>query len=132
MEQFQKKVILQIMVFSILLISVSANTVNAESAPEWVKNTALWYGQGIVSEQEFLNMIKFLIDNDVITIEDQKEISMKTDPTITIPNGNFNVSSTSFYLPLNLEIPVDTTVTRGDNMPELCEKVTVLDSNNNG
>jgi plastocyanin len=119
MEQFQKKVILPIMVFSILLISVSANTVNAESVPEWVKNTALWYGQGIVSEQEFLNMIKFLIDNDVITIEDQKEISMKTDPTITIPNGNFNVSSTSFYLPLNLEIPVDTTVTwvNNDSVP---------------
>lgn len=119
MEHFPKKTILPIIVFSILLISVSADTANAESVPEWVKNTALWYGQGIVSEQEFLNMIKFLIDNDVITIEGQKETSVKRDAAVTIPNGNFNVSSTSFYLPLNLEIPVGTTVTwvNDDSVP---------------
>lgn len=120
MENFPKKTILPIMIFSILLISVSTNAANAESVPEWVKNTALWYGQGIVSEQEFLNMIKFLIDNDVITIEGQKEISsVKMDATVTIPNGNFNVSSTSFYLPLNLEVPVGATVTwvNDDSVP---------------
>ena len=36
-----------------------------------------------------------------------------------IPNGNFDVSATSFYLPLNLEIPVGTTViwTNDDSVP---------------
>ena len=38
-------------------------------------------------------------------------ISQIMDATVFIPNGNFDVSSTGFYLPLNLEIPVGTTVT---------------------
>ena len=40
-------------IFSILLISVSTNIANAESVPEWVKNNALWYGQGIFQSQSF-------------------------------------------------------------------------------
>ena len=54
---------------SILFVSVSTNLASAETIPEWVKNNALWYGQGIVSESEFLTAIKFLIENDIIVIE---------------------------------------------------------------
>lgn len=100
-----------VIVFSILIISLSTNFANAESVPEWVKNTALWYGEGIVSETEFLNMIKFLVENDIITLED-KIISIENlNAEIIIPNGNFDVSSSSFYRPLNLETVTDTTVT---------------------
>lgn len=99
-------------IFSIILVSISANTANAESVPEWVKNNALWYGQEIISEDEFLNAIKFLIENDIIVLESAKEIiSEVTDTEILIPNGNFDVSSAGFYSPLNLEIPAGTTVT---------------------
>ena len=98
--------------FSILLISVSVNFAGAESIPEWVKNNALWYGQGVVSETEFLNAIKFLIENDILVIENTGvEPAKILDASVTIPNGNYNVESTGFYLPLNLEIPRGTTVT---------------------
>ena len=105
--------ILATMMFSILLISFSSNIANAESVPEWVKNNALWYGQGIVSESEFLNAIKFLVENGVIVLEDAESTptAIVTDAVILIPNGNFDVSSSGFYLPLNLEIPKGTTVT---------------------
>ena len=59
-----------VMLFSILLVSVSASFANAESVPEWVKNNALWYGQGIISESEFLDAIKFLIENEGIIVLD--------------------------------------------------------------
>ncbi|MBT5201706.1 MAG: hypothetical protein HOM02_07710 [Thaumarchaeota archaeon] len=114
MEHRQTKKIIPVMVFSILLISFSTNFANAESLPEWVKNTALWYGEGVVSESEFLNMIKFLVENDVITIE-QNDVgcggTLVTDAEIIIPNGNYDVSGSSFYSPLNLEISTGTTVT---------------------
>jgi plastocyanin len=101
-----------IMVFSILLLSFSANFAIAESVPEWIKNNALWYGQGIVSETEFLNAIKFLIENDIIIIENKDmKSSENLSATVIIPNGNSNVSGTSFYSPLNLEITTGTTVT---------------------
>ena len=106
------KISILAMVFSILLISLSTNVANAESIPEWVKNNALWYGQGIVSESEFINAIKFLIDNGVIVIESAEEVApMAVDAEVLIPNGNFDVSGSGFYLPLNLEVPRGSTVT---------------------
>lgn len=99
------------MIFSVLLVSFSANFANAESIPEWVKNNALWYGQGVISETEFLNAIKFLIENGVIIIENTEDKPSKNmDATVTIPNGNSDIASSGFYLPLNLEIPANTKV----------------------
>lgn len=99
------------MVFSIMLISLSVNFANAESVPEWVKNTALWYGEGIVSETEFLNMIKFLIEEGVIVIEAEEEVqSVASTFDVIIPNGNSELSNLGSYYPLNAEITKGTTV----------------------
>lgn len=109
-----------VLVFSISLASLSVNFANAESVPEWVKNTALWYGEGIVSEEEFLNMIKFLIENEVIVLDSVvKPVPQAIDAQIIIPNGNFDVTGAGFYSPLNLEIPIGTTVTwvNDDSVP---------------
>ena len=106
--------------FSILLVSVSTNIANAETIPEWVKNNALWYGQGVISETEFLNAIKFLIENDVLIIEgSDMKFSKNTDATVIIPNGNSDIANVGFYLPLNLEIPVGVKVTwvNDDSVP---------------
>ena len=84
------------MIFSIMLISLSMNFANAESVPDWVKNTALWYGEGEISEGEFLNMIKFLIENKVIILEMDSTIPENLNAQIIIPNGNFDVSGSSF------------------------------------
>ncbi len=112
MKSISMKVYLSTLVFSILFVSISVNFANAETIPEWVKNNALWYGQGVVSETEFLNAIKFLIENDIIVIENKvKQISEKINAIVEIPNGNFNVSGSAFYRPLNLEIKAGTTVT---------------------
>ena len=40
---------------------------NAE-IPGWIKNIALWYGQGNVTEDEFINAIKFLINQGIIEV----------------------------------------------------------------
>ena len=120
MEYRKGKTIIPILIFSILLVSFSTNFANAESVPEWVKNTALWYGEGVVSESEFLNMIKFLIQNDIIVIESVEEsVSQIVNAQVTIPNGNFDVTGAGFYDPLNLEILSVATVTwvNDDSVP---------------
>lgn len=120
MERISKKISIPAVVFSILLVLFSANIADAQMVPEWVKNNALWYGQGIVSETEFLNAIKFLIENDVIKLESTEETVFEIiDATVIIPNGNFDVTGAGFYSPLNLEIPVGTTVTwtNDDSVP---------------
>ena len=111
MKHRSMKISVLTIMFSILIVSFTANEAIAESVPEWVKNNALWYGQGDISETEFLNAIKFLIDNGIIVIDSTEEIvSEIMESTIIIPNGNFDVSSVGFYSPLNLEITVGTTV----------------------
>jgi len=119
MGRISKKISIPAIVFSILLVSVSANIASAETIPEWVKNNALWYGQGVISETEFLNAIKFLIENDVLVIEDLERKSKNIDATVIIPNGNSDIANVGFYLPLNLEIPVGVTVTwvNDDSVP---------------
>jgi len=98
------------MIFSVLLVSLSTNEAAAQ-VPEWVKNNALWYGQGDISEAEFLNAIEFLIENKIITIESSEVVSEMKEAQIVIPNENSDVSSSGFYLPLNLETSTNTKVT---------------------
>ena len=102
--------IFSISISAIMLVSVSVNFANAENVPSWIKNNALWYGQGEISETEFLNSIKFLIENNILVLEKDNELLQEQISKIIIPNGNFNVSGGSFYLPLNLEITSNTTV----------------------
>jgi plastocyanin len=85
---------------------------SAESLPLWIKNTALWYGEGSISEDEFLNAIKFLIENDLIDLEEEANevIPENISSSVLIPNGNFDISNTAFYIPLNLEVITGTTV----------------------
>jgi plastocyanin len=119
MRNTSKVAFVLVMVLSISLVSISVNFASAQSVPDWVKNTALWYGEGVISEGEFLNMIKFLIENEVIVVEISEPIPQVTNAEIFIPNGNFDVTGAGFYSPLNLEIPVGTAVTwiNDDSVP---------------
>jgi hypothetical protein len=65
--------ILAVSLILLLLIS-SVHLVNADLIPDWVKNNFIWYSQGQISENELLNAIKFLIENEIIVIEQDKEI----------------------------------------------------------
>jgi len=113
------KISIVVSICSILFVS-SVNFANAESIPEWVKGVAGFWADGSISENEFLNAIKFLIEKDIIVIKPSETESTKIpDATILIPNANSDIASAGFYLPLNLEIPAGTTVTwtNDDSVP---------------
>ena len=42
--------------------------------PAWIKNTAKWYGESKISETEFLNAIKYLINNGILNLDQSKEV----------------------------------------------------------
>ncbi len=65
-----------------LLVIVSLGSVSAvyaDQVPPWVKNTAKWYGEGVVSETEFLNAIKYLVNNGIINLESPSKIIVKSN-----------------------------------------------------
>lgn len=41
---------------------------NENLVPDWVKNTALWYGENKISETEFLNAIRYLINQGILVV----------------------------------------------------------------
>ena len=45
------------------------------TVPNWVKNAATWYGDGTVSQTEFIDAIKHLVDRNVIKLSDAKDIT---------------------------------------------------------
>lgn len=120
MKHMPKMISVLILVFSISLVSITISFASAQAVPEWVKNTALWYGEGTISEGEFLNMIKFLIENKVIVLDSVMEpVPQAINAQVIIPNGNYDVTGAGFYSPLNLEIPAGSTVTwvNDDSVP---------------
>ena len=98
-----------ILASSLLFGSFLLNDAAAEAVPDWVRNTALWYGEGNISETEFLNAIKFLVENEIIVL-DLVDVSISQTANVLIPNGNSEIVNTGFYLPLNLEITKGTNV----------------------
>lgn len=98
--------------FGAFLFIANWSWAEAEFVPDWVKNTARWYAEGKISETEFLDSIKYLIDNNIIILE-SKQKTKESTPTIAnvvIPNGNAKVGNAGFYIPLNLEVQRGITV----------------------
>lgn len=106
-----------LIILSSLLIFpfILSNNVQAELIPDWVKQLAKFYGDDQISEIEFINAIKFLIQSGIIVIPEEAEMT-DTSPNvplraeIVMPNGNAEQSNTGFYIPLHLQVKVGTTV----------------------
>jgi len=47
----------------------------SSNIPNWVKNNAGWWADGITSDKTFVNAIQFLIDEDIIVIPTTSELS---------------------------------------------------------
>ena len=105
-------ILVSLLILPVLLI----DRAEAESVPDWVKNIAKWYGNNEISENEFLNAIKFLINSGIIEIPETDESVMDESSNLPItaeiimPNGNAEQSNTGFYIPLHLQVKVGTTV----------------------
>ncbi len=106
-------ILVSLLIFPILL----TDSVQAALVPDWVKDIAKWYGNDEISEDEFLNAIKFLIENGLLVLDEsddakilKEDTSMPLRSEIVIPNGNADTSNTGFYNPLHLQVKVSTTV----------------------
>ena len=62
------KIILFSLFASVLIIGIIPS-INAESVPDWVKNTAGWWATDVISETEFVNAIEFLVKDGIIEVD---------------------------------------------------------------
>lgn len=64
------KKLLVIVIISIA-ISISVTSISAQSQmdiPKWVKNNALWWGQGQISDSDYLAGLEYLVNNNYINV----------------------------------------------------------------
>ena len=63
--------IVLILSFSLIASGILVPNSSAQDAqiPNWVKNVAGWWGSGIVSENEFLTGIEYLVNNNIILLD---------------------------------------------------------------
>jgi len=54
----------------ILVLVIGVPLSNAQSVPDWVKNTAEWWANDVISEKEFVNAIEFLVNDGIILVEE--------------------------------------------------------------
>jgi len=45
-----------------------SETSTEENIPEWVRNNAGWWADGILPDEDFINGIKFLVEQRIIQV----------------------------------------------------------------
>jgi len=87
-----------------------------EKVPDWVRNNAKWWADGIISEDDFLNGIKYMVEKGIVRVSAEESTSSTTSATVKIPSG---VSSNPYacaetfscFIPFEVQIGVGGTVT---------------------
>lgn len=58
---------------------LATNTSNLIKIPQWIKNNAAWWFEGTITDSDFLNGIEFLIQNNILKIQEVKNNSQTSD-----------------------------------------------------
>jgi len=53
---------------NIIMVSDIPTETSDNEIPAWVRNNALWWSQDLISEYEFVNSLKFLIQEGIISV----------------------------------------------------------------
>jgi hypothetical protein len=52
----------------IMISNIPFGNASGDEIPDWVRNNALWWSQDLISENEFVNSLEFLIQEGIIII----------------------------------------------------------------
>ena len=71
-----------LIIITICIMALSVNShssfAQSQSIPDWIKNVATWWGQDQIADEEFFNLIEFLIDrNLIITPNSQSDMRIQ-------------------------------------------------------
>ena len=67
------KLLIMTIIMSIIIIGlISVSAIEEKPIPAWIKNTAGWWSEGIVSDAEFVDSLQFLVDGGILIIDNNK------------------------------------------------------------
>lgn len=65
---------------AIIAGSVASAQAQQTSIPSWIKNTALWWSEGKVTDSEYLKSIQWLVDNNLIQLTGMPAVDQTAQP----------------------------------------------------
>jgi len=74
------------------------------SIPDWMKNNAIWWAEGKISEQEYLNSLQFLIEKEIIKVDTPQSSSEPTSNDIRTFFGTAQELMSSIISPFSKNI----------------------------
>jgi hypothetical protein len=103
-----------------LLIPLSISAQSSIDIPSWVKTNAVWWGDGQISDSEFLSALQYLINNGLLKVENSK-----TDDTETV-NKIMNLEIENRLLKIENE-KLQTTIDNMNSKPIVETNPTTVD-----
>jgi len=91
-RQFTKTLVILYLIIglSISPITISSSWAEESVIPSWIKNNAGWWASGMITEDEFLKGIEYLINENIIlidtTIDEKAYIPTDTSDTKRVPD----------------------------------------------
>jgi len=91
-SQFTKTLVILYLIIglSTLPITISSSWAEESVIPSWIKNNAGWWASGMITEDEFLKGIEYLINENIIlidtTIDEKAYIPTDTSDTKRVPD----------------------------------------------
>jgi len=62
--------------------TISGIIPSEETVPDWIRSTALWWSEDLISDDEFVNGIQYLINEEIIQISAKSKSSEPTLPVV--------------------------------------------------
>ena len=84
-----KKAILLTGIISFLFIAVTtsyAQEASEDEIPSWVKKNMVWWGEDMLEDYEMINMLEWLVNSEVIKLQDIVVKKTVEVPEITVPD----------------------------------------------
>ena len=69
---------IQLFVLACCVLIITPSVFAEEKVPDWIKNNAGWWADALISDNEFVNAVEFLINEGTIQV-DAKIVSEKSD-----------------------------------------------------
>ncbi|SVC97573.1 uncharacterized protein METZ01_LOCUS350427, partial [marine metagenome] len=91
-SQFTKTLVILYLIIglSVSPITISSSWAEESVIPSWIKNNAGWWASGMITEDEFLKGIEYLINENIIlidtTIDEKAYIPTDTSDTKRVPD----------------------------------------------
>ncbi len=93
-------IVIAVIVIGLIIPSAYAD----EKIPDWVKNIFLWYGQDMISEDELIGAIKFLVNEGVIILDEKTTNETDYNESANeIPQSNILTSKLSISPAIGFE-----------------------------